>query len=240
MKAFIIVFCLFYAYTSSCQQAEDSFFEGVNIFLINNVENGRINYNALKFNDQNLSGLTEQVASMDLTDKSDDFKLAFYINAYNLLVIYQVLDKYPINSPMEVRGFFKERKFKVAGEDLTLDEIEFDRIFEPYQDPRIHFALGCAAKSCPFLYDNAFTPQHIQEQLEFRAQLIIDLPSYVDVDEKRKTVTFNKIFNWYEDQFVDNAGSLIDFVNKYRFYKVPKDYKIQFQEYDWSLNRLKQ
>ena len=46
----------------------------------------------------------------------------------------------------------------------------------------------------------------------------------------------NKIFDWYTDQFVDNAGSLINYVNKYRFYKVPKHYKVEFQEYDWSLN----
>ena len=240
MKALLIAFALFGSIASTPPQNSEAFFDQVNTFLVNNVVGGRINYNALKFNDQNLPGLITLVGNMNVANKSKDFKLAFYINAYNLLVIQQVLDNYPVESPMDVPGFFKERRFKVAGELLTLDEIEFDKIITPYKDPRIHFALGCAAKSCPFLYDNAFTPEHIQEQLEFRAQLIIDRPSYVDVDDKTKTVTLNKIFEWYMDQFKEDAGTLVNFVNKFRFYKVPADYKVAFQEYDWSLNRLEQ
>lgn len=238
MKHLLTVFSLLIVVPGFSQDA--TFFDQVNTFLIENVDNGRINYNALKFNDHNLSGLVAQIGSFDLSDKSDNYRLAFYINSYNLLVISQVLEKYPINSPMEVAGFFKERKFMVAGQHLTLDEIEFQKISEPYQDPRIHFALGCAAKSCPFLYDNAYTPEHVQEQLEFRAQLIIDRPNYVDVDKKSKTVTLNMIFQWYQDQFTENSGSVIGFINKYRFYKVPQEYQVKFQEYDWSLNRLEQ
>lgn len=238
MKYLVAILSLLYCLVLTAQKQEDiNLFDDINTFLINNVNKGRINYNALKFNDLNLSSLVSQLAAMDLTGKSDNFKLAFYINAYNLLVIKQVLDHYPIESPMDIPGFFKENKFTLAGELLTLDEIEFKKIFEPFKDPRVHFALGCAAKSCPFLYDNAFTPEHVQEQLEFRAQLIIDRPNYVNVDKKHRVVTMNKIFDWYSDQFIDNAGSLINFINKYRFYKVPKDYTIRFEEYDWALNR---
>lgn len=214
-----------------------NFFDSVNTFLLKNVNNGRINYNSLKFNDQGLSALIQQIAQMDVTDKSDNFKLAFYINAYNLLVIQQVLDNYPIDSPMNVPGFFKSNKFLIAGDSVTLDQIEFEKIVAPFKDPRIHFALGCAAKSCPFLYDNAYTPEHVQEQLKFRSEIIIDRPNYVEVNEKNKTIHMNKIFEWYRDQFEDNAGSLVDFINTYRFYKIPKDYKIIFQDYDWSLNQ---
>lgn len=231
------LFCSIMVETHAQLQPEEGFFDAVNTFLIKNVESGRINYNALKFNDQNLSGIIGMIAEMDLTEKDDDFKLAFYLNAYNLLVIHQVLQHYPIESPMDVPGFFRENRFIVAGESLTLDELEFDKIFGPYQDPRIHFALGCAAKSCPFLYDNAFRPEHIQEQLQFRSELIIDRPNYVEVNEDAQTVTLNKIFDWYKEQFVADAGSLLNFVNRYRFYEVPADYQIAFMEYDWALNK---
>lgn len=236
-SCFYLLFCILLTSPVAAQPPESpTLFEEINAFLINNVNDGRINYNALALNDQNLSSLLSKIGATDLSGKSDNFKLAFYINAYNLLVIGQVLDHYPINSPMDVPGFFKENKFLVAGEQLTLDEIEFKRIVGPYKDPRIHFALGCAARSCPFLYDNAFTPEHIQEQLEFRAQLIIDRPNYVSVDKKAKVVTMNKIFDWYADQFVEDAGSLIAFINKYRFYKVPQNYRVKFEEYNWALN----
>lgn len=239
MKHVYLIAFVFLALELTAQQQETpSLFEDINTFLINNVDRGRINYNALTFNDRNLSSIVQRIGAMDLEGKSDNFKLAFYINAYNLLVIKQVLDRYPIQSPMDVPGFFKENIFLVAGEQLTLDQLEFEKIVGPSKDPRIHFALGCAAKSCPFLYDNAFTPEHIQEQLEFRAQLIIDRPNYVSVNKREGVVTMNKIFQWYEGQFVENAGSLIAFINKYRFYKVPKNYKVQFEEYDWTLNRL--
>lgn len=219
-----------------CSAQQKDYFDQVNAFLIREVSEGKINYARLKQNPNDLDLLIRQIAKYDLTGKSDNHKLAFYVNAYNLLVIKQVVDHYPIKSPFDVPGFFKETKFQVAGEFITLDQLEFDKLVGPYRDPRIHFALGCAAKSCPFLYDNAFTPEHIQEQLEFRAQLIIDRPNYVSVNQRTKTATLNKIFDWYRDQFSYNAGSLINYINRYRFYKVPADYSVVFEEYDWTLN----
>jgi hypothetical protein len=72
--------------------------------------------------------------------------------------------------------------------------------------------------------------------LKFLAQLIIDRPNYIEVDEKNKILVMNKIFEWYQDQFSFNAGSLANFVNKYRFYEVPVDYEVKFMEYDWTIN----
>lgn len=213
-----------------------SIFDHFNQFLTKEVVFGLVDYAGLSDSPENLDSLVNQIANYDLKGATQDHKTAFYLNSYNILVIKQVVDRYPINSPMDVKGFFNVKTFTVAGETLTLDAIEFTKLFAPTKDPRIHFALGCGARSCPFLYDNAFYPDKLQEQLEFRAQLIIDRPNYVYVVEKEKKVILNKVFDWYTDQFEDNAGSLISYVNKYRFYKVPNDYAIEFQEYDWSLN----
>lgn len=211
-------------------------FDRVNSFLLEEIVFGLVNYSELKENPVELDQLVIEIATHNLRDSSQDYKTAFYINAYNLLVIKQIRDNYPINKPLEVEGFFKKNKFTIARERLTLDEIEFTKLIGPTKDARIHFALGCGARSCPFLSDNAFTPQHVQEQLEFRAALIIDRPNYVLVDEKTKTVTLNKIFDWYAEQFAFSAGSIIKYVNKYRFYPVSEDYEVKYQEYDWTLN----
>lgn len=211
-------------------------FDEFNQFLLDEIVFGLVDYGKLSDNPQKLNNLVNQIASYDLINKSQDHKTAFYINAYNIMVIKQITDNYPVKSPMDIAGFFKVKTFNVAGELLTLDAIEFTKLIGPTIDPRIHFALGCGARSCPFLNDNAFFPDKLQEQLDFRAGLIIDRPNYVHVDQKNEKVILNKIFDWYGDQFISNAGSLINYVNKYRFYKVPENYKVEFQEYDWSLN----
>lgn len=223
---------------SAMTQPSDStsIFTKFNNFLLQEVVFGLVDYRQLKENSDQLNNLTSVISDYDLRNVSQDHRTAFYINAYNILVIKQITDNYPVKSPMDIDGFFKVNTFNVAGEILTLDAIEFIKLIGPTKDPRIHFALGCGARSCPFLYDNAFFPDKLQEQLDFRAQLIIDRPNYVYVDEKGGKVVLNKIFDWYKDQFSSNAGSLIKYVNKYKFYKVPETFKVEFQEYDWSLN----
>ncbi|WP_436515688.1 DUF547 domain-containing protein [Ekhidna sp. To15] len=237
MKHFVILISLIYAVSSSAQSPDStSLFDEFNDFLLEEVVFGLIDYEKLNKNPNQLDSLVFKIAIHKPQGQSQDYQTAFYINAYNILVIKQVTDNYPINSPMDVKGFFKVKTFNVAGELLTLDGIEFTKLIGPTKDPRIHFALGCGARSCPFLYDNAYYPDKLQEQLEFRSELIIDRPNYVLVDEKNEKVVLNKIFDWYSDQFISNAGSLIEYVNKYRFYKVPENYTVEFQEYDWTLN----
>lgn len=238
-RIIVYLVILVQAFQVSAQINSPTLFDQINDFLIAQVHHGKIDYASLKADPSKLNVLVKSIATHDLTGKREDYKKAFYLNAYNIIVINQVVDNYPIQSPFDVEGFFMKTKFKVAGELLTLDQLEFQRLMNPYRDSRIHFALGCAAMSCPFLYDNAFKPDLVEDQLEFRSQLIIDRPNYVSVDDKNKTVTLNKIFEWYGDQFSFNAGSIIGFINKYRYYKVPADYKIEFQEYDWSLNDKK-
>lgn len=237
MKRNVFLLSVLMTFNSWGQQSDTTtIFDNFNSFLLEEVVFGLVDYQKLKENPQRLNGLVEAIATYNPNDSSLDHRTAFYINAYNILVIKQVADNYPINSPMDVKGFFKVKTFNVAGEVLTLDAIEFTKLIGPTKDPRIHFALGCGARSCPFLYDNAFFPDKLQEQLNFRSELIIDRPNYVYVDEKNEKVILNKIFDWYSDQFTASGGTLIDYVNKYKFYKVPTSYTVEFQEYDWTLN----
>ncbi len=237
MKKIILTLCIIYSLSASAQNRDTTtIFDAFNNFLVEEVIFGLVDYAKLNKNPERLNSLVNAIATYNPKDSTQDHKTAFYINAYNILVIKQVADNFPIKSPMDVKGFFKVNTFTVAGETLTLDGIEFTKLIGPTKDPRIHFALGCGARSCPFLYDNAFYPDKLQEQLEFRAQMIIDRPNYVYVDNRNGKVVLNKIFDWYSDQFNYTAGSLIAYVNKYKFYKVPEDYIVEFQEYDWSLN----
>jgi len=235
-QAFVLSIYLLSNLLYSQEAPPKSLFDEINQFMVKEVVFGLVDYKGLKEQPDTLNRLIEKIATHDLSGKDQNYRTAFYINAYNLLVIKQIADNYPIKSPMDVKGFFNVKTFTVANEVVTLDQIEFIKLFAETRDPRIHFALGCGARSCPFLYDNAYYPETLQQQLEFRAQLIIDRPNYVFVDEKNQKVSLNKIFDWYADQFIESAGSLINFINKYRYYKVPEGYTIEFMEYDWSLN----
>jgi len=235
MKLFCISILSLFS-VAGFSQSQFPFFNRVNNFLLENVEQGRIDYKELIKDTSTLDALISEIAQYNLDNRSEDHKLAFYINAYNVLVIKQVTNHYPIDSPLEVKGFFDRYWHTVAGERMTLDQLEFDKIFRNFKDGRIHFALGCAAKSCPFLYANAYTPEHVQEQLTFRAELIIDREDYVRVNDKEKIVWVSKVFDWYRDLFVANAGSIIKFINTYRHYKVSEDFEVRFMKYDWSLN----
>ena len=139
---------------------------------------------------------------------------------------------------MSIEGLFREKLFPIAGENLTLDQIEFEKLFERNSDPRIHFVLNCGAVSCPTLNNEAISPQELDEQLDFAISMVMDRDDYVYVDHAEKEVRVSKIFDWYRDQFELN-GSIRTFINTHRFVSIPDDYDIGFFEYDWTLNDVR-
>ncbi|MEM6642658.1 MAG: DUF547 domain-containing protein [Bacteroidota bacterium] len=211
-------------------------FDQFDRFLGNHAVFGAVDYSDIQKNPAELYQLVELIAAHSLINTSNEYQKAFYLNAYNILVIYQVVQRYPISSPKDVSGFFDQNQFTVAGELLTLDQIEFDKVLGEDQDPRIHFALACAAKGCPYLYEKAYTPESLDQQLDFRTRQISGLATYVFVDEKTERVLLCKIFDWYEDQFIEEYESIFDFLNQYRSSPIPSNYSISYSDYDWALN----
>ncbi|MGB0882832.1 MAG: DUF547 domain-containing protein, partial [Vicingaceae bacterium] len=180
--------------------------------------------------------LIANVSTFDLSKQSDIEKKAFYINAYNLLVINSIVKNYPVNSPMEVTGFFDGIKHQIAGEKRTLDEIE-NKILRPtYKDPRFHFVLVCGAVGCPPIINEAYFPERLDEQMEQQAKASIN-SSFVNVDDVNKRVEASEIMSWYKEDFVSKTQTEIDYLNKYRTTKIPADYKLTYSKYNWALNK---
>jgi len=125
------------------------FFKDADAFFVKHVSNNKIQYSAIKEDTKELIALTDFIASVDISTYSDPQLKAFYINSYNLLVIKTVVDNYPITKPMDVPGFFDAIKQKVGGKKITLNNFEKKEILQKFKDPRLHFALVCAAVSCP-------------------------------------------------------------------------------------------
>ena len=233
-----VLLSLFMVLTGFAYGQEDLFLE-TDTCLKTYVREGKVDYKRLKFNGARFDSLIQVYQNYELSGKSDSFRKAFFINAYNLMVIYGVLQEYPVASPMEIEGFFTERKFLVAQEELTLDQIEFERLFAVFPDPRMHFALNCGAMSCPTLYSEAFFPEKIEDQLAFCQTMVMDRDDYVYVDLEERVVRVSKIFEWYGEMFEEASGSLRRYINEHRFVTIPRNYEIVFNEYDWALNELR-
>lgn len=222
---------------SMAQSADLSgFFVKTDDFLKKYVKDGMVEYQAIKNNSSSINALYSEIGKMDLSGASEPEKKAFYINAYNLIVIYQVTKYYPLKSPLDQSGFFDKVKHSVAGESLTLNHLEIKKIILPYNDPRIHFVLACAAKSCPPLASFAFIPDKLDAQLEERTKLSINDGDWLKVDNKDKKAYISKIFEWYQKDFTKAGTSVLAFINRYRKTAIPDSYSIKYYEYDWGLN----
>lgn len=216
-----------------------SFFEKTDAFLKKHVREGMVDYAAAARDQEALKGLLQMVGTADQKGASASEKKAFFINAYNLLVVGAVLERYPLPSVKEVPGFFDKRTFAVAGERLTLNDLENKKLREPYQDPRIHFVLVCAAKGCPPLRAGAFLPASVDQQLTEQTRLALNDPAFVRVNQNKKQVQVSEIFKWYAADFPAGSQGLISFLNTYRSAPVKENFSIGHYSYDWTLNDVR-
>ena len=196
-------------------------------------EDGRVNYNGFK---KEKARLESYLYHLKLNPPNDSYSkeesLAYWINIYNASTIYLVIKKFPVRSIVEINQREPwSLKFVKSGEEVyTLNQIEHQIIRPKFKDARIHFALNCAAKSCPRLLNAAFNAESLNDQLERMAADFIN-------DAEKNTISpsivqVSKLFEWYHDDF----GNLHDFINKYSIVKIASDANITFKAYDWSLN----
>jgi len=178
-------------------------------------------------------------------------QLAFLINAYNAIVIQQVIDDYPIqrspnpaalvrpaNSVWQIDGFFDGLEHRLLGTQLTLDKIEHEWLRAKLKEPRIHFALVCAARSCPPLRTEAYHGGRLDEQLDDQARKFLN-----DRERNRfgsDSAELSEIFKWFGEDFGGEKGLrgyLARYLNPELAQRVRKgSYKIRYVEYDWMLN----
>ena len=166
-------------------------------------------------------------------------QLAFYLNAYNAWILHEALGKYPTNSVKDLLfTFFTSQRIKVTGEKMSFNHLEKDIIRRKFNDPRVHFALNCASRSCPPLNREAFQGDRLDSQLEKLSVAFVNSPRGVDYMPEKKTAALSAIFNWYRDDF-KAVGGVMAFINQRRRPPLPNDTKVTYQDYDWSLNEAR-
>lgn len=214
--------------------------------LRNHVHEGKVDYLGLKQDETKLDQYLNALAETNPEDLSSKEQLAYYINGYNAYTIKLILmhfkDGNPVSSIKKIGGIFGSpwsKKFAVmGGETLTLDTIEHDIIRPTFKDPRVHFAINCASKSCPPLINKPYTGTSIDEQLTINTEYFLNNPKYTYL--KGNTLYLSKIFLWFKKDFNKDP---VGFVRKYAKGKFAEnlnaladDVSVIYLDYDWSLN----
>lgn len=196
-------------------------------------EDGRVNYSGFKKDREKLESYLQHLAQNPPSPSiPEEEALAYWINLYNASTIYLVIKKFPVRSIIEInqREPWSYKFVKSGEETYTLNQIEHQIIRPKFKDPRIHFALNCASKSCPRLLNGAYFAEILDQQLEM---MTMDFLNDVEKNTISPTIVqVSKLFEWYHDDF----GNLNEFINRYSIVKIALDANITFKAYDWSLN----
>ncbi|MCA1761540.1 MAG: DUF547 domain-containing protein [Cryomorphaceae bacterium] len=170
-----------------------------------------------------------------------DQQLAYWINAYNAFTIRLIIRNYPVESIKDIAGGIPfintpwDVKFiNIENENYDLNNIEHGIIRKDFNEPRIHFALVCAAVSCPRLRREAYTAAQLDSQLNEEAVYFFNNPEKNKVSAK--SADLSKLMKWYRGDFKDAAPDIVTYVNRYSKTKMDSDADINYLDYSWELN----
>jgi hypothetical protein len=216
-------------------------FDTWDALLRQHVREGGVDYPAFATS-QRFREFLEMLRTTRFTRETPrELRLATWINAYNAFAIDGILQGL---SPATLLGrwrFFWRQRYAVAGEEITLWDLENHRI-RPLGDPRIHFALVCASRSCPKLASEAYVPQRLEQQLQAQARAFVNDPARNRFDAGAGVAELSDIFRRHDEDFVAVAGSVPAYVARFVDDPVAAEalaagrWKVRYRDHDWSLN----
>lgn len=216
------------------------------------VQDGFVDYRSLKASPTALSDYLDDVAKVGREEfevwKEPD-RLAFLINVYNATTLQLIIDHYPVKGIRSIGGLFSSPwRLKVVhmwGETFTLDELEHELIRPQYREPRVHYALVCAARSCPPLRHEPYQGSRLENQLQDQGRIFLSTPEKNRVDQKSEILWLSPIFKWFESDFTRGKITLKQYIlpqlnAEDRPLVASKAFRIKYTDYDWSLNEQPQ
>lgn len=233
-----------------------------------NVRDGLVYYRALR---SDRARLDRYLASLNVAAGTYDgwpreHKMAFWLNAYNAIVLETVVNHYPIsgasksypaNSIRQIPGAFEQAKYRVAGKSVTLDEIE-KTILPQFKEPRLYLALGRGALGSGRLRSEAYTGDRLEQQLDDIHKEFVNDGSMIKVDRTAGQIAVTPIISWHEAEFVQayDPGASGTFAQRSAVeraiiaFATPRllplekefvqknEFRVTFQPFDWRLNDL--
>jgi hypothetical protein len=197
----------------------------------------------------------EAVTLDDLREASKESRYAFWIDAYNAYTVKFVLDAYPVKSIRELgddKTSVWDRHLVPLGKlfprlekpKLTLNDIE-NKILRPeLEDARVHAAINCASKGCPPLRAEAFVAEKLDAQLDEQVKAWLGDATRNRFDRDKNEIEVSKVFEWFAEDFTKPAGSVPAWIARFRpadaeWLKAKPGPKVEYLDYDWSLNDVK-
>ena len=164
---------------------------------------------------------------------------AFWINAYNAVIVSGVLQGYTAESILGRKRLFSWFTATVVGQARTPDEIEHQILRKKFHDPRIHFTIVCASSSCPKLRREAYVAAQLDAQLDEATRVFLNDPVRNHIEPHQ--VRLSKIFEWFAEDFRNNAGSVTAFVRRFvgeenQAMVDLTDSTLRYLDYNWTLN----
>lgn len=180
-------------------------------------EDGYVNYDLLEENRGTLEQYVAWVSQDDLFDseRATSHHHAFWLNTYNALVMFQVLERGRPESvldigewmPVDGAGFFLFTSFDVARNQLSLAEIRDEQIRWREMDYRSHAAMNSGMRSSPPMARELYTGPTLFTQLRQQMSRWVndaDRGVYVEGD----LVMINPLFETYARDFDFFSGGL--------------------------------
>jgi len=260
-QKFVLTLLLWSAGFAACADFDHSQWDKLlqaNVVVIDDGHASQVNYDAMLRERTTLKLYLDSIAVVS-RDSFESWpypaQLAFLINAYNAWTVELILTEYPAIDSIRQIGFFfnsawRRKLVSLFGGQVSLDELEHGMIrgWGRYQEPRIHFAVNCAAIGCPGLRAEAYLANKLEEQLDDSTRMFLADRSRNYLSGKRLTVS--RVFDWYEEDFKLGWGgidSVSEFLSGYgselglnpqQIEKLQdNELRIRFQRYDWGLNR---
>lgn len=212
--------------------------------LNRNVDSaGFVDYPSFAAQVTELDGYLETLADADFEVLGRDEKLAFLINAYNAFTLRLIIDHYPVSSIRDIPS--AERwdavRWALAGRTVSLNQIEHEYIRSRFAEPRIHFALVCAAVGCPPLRSEAYSGAQLERQLAEQSRYLHSQPRWFRYEDGASEVGLTALYDWYGGDFEQVAGSVLDFAAQQSpvleaSMAAGRRPVISWLEYDWRLN----
>lgn len=208
-----------------------------------------VDYAGLKASPRDRAVLDAYIESLEAVDPaalSRDEQFAFWVNLYNALTVQVVVEHYPVASIRDIsispglfaRGPWGRKLVRVAGRDLSLDDIEHGILRPDFGDPRVHYAVNCASWSCPDLAAEPYEAATLDAMLDAAARRYINSPRGVDIRNGRLTVS--SIFSWYKKDFGGNEAGVLAELRQYAGPELAATLagatRVSSYDYDWSLN----
>ena len=180
--------------------------------------------------------------------------IAFWINAYNFFMVAHILENPRrgrlVNSVRDYGNLFnpyrvfRQDHFDIGGRKYSLDEMEKgillgdDFAQRGWKDARVHFAVNCASVGCPPLRSDVYLPSTLDAVLTENTRRALNTPRHLHLDGT--TLYLTSLFDWYESDYVEEEGSVRDFIAAYADdhvkEKLERHQRIRFIDYDWDLN----